>query len=92
MIKDIIFDSQNAANMKQRAYTKYQVIEAIADNETIRRAAVQSNAIHMHYNSDGSVTITYPIIERSVTVNSHVASIYYNRMVRNGLNSYRITY
>lgn len=78
--------------MKQRAYTKYQIVEAIVDNEKARRLSVQSNAIHIHYNSDGSVTITYPIIERSVTVNSHVASIYYNRMVRNGLNSYRITY
>lgn len=92
MIKDIIFGLSTTANMKQRAYTKYQIIEAIADNETIRRAAVQSNAIHMHYNADGTATITYPVIERSVTVNSHVASIYYSRMVRNGLNSYRITY
>lgn len=78
--------------MKQRAYTKYQITEAIVDNENTRRHAVQSNAIHMHYNSNGSVTITYPVIERSVTVNSNTASLYYSRMVRNGLNSYRVTY
>lgn len=77
--------------MKKRAFTKYQIVEAIADNENTRRSSIQSNAIHMHYNSDSSVTITYPITEQTITVSSLTASIYYGRMVRNGLN-YRITY
>lgn len=78
--------------MKKRSLTKYQIIEAIVDNDRVRAAAVRSNAIHIHYNANGSATINYPVIERSITINSLTASIYYSRMVRNGLNSYRITY
>lgn len=71
---------------------KANILDAIAENEQVRRKALQSNAIIMHYNSDNTATITFPVMERSITVHEHTASLYYLRLVRNGLHSYRITY
>jgi hypothetical protein len=72
--------------------TRTEIIDAIAENEQVRHNAVMSNAIILHWNADNTATITYPVMERSITVNDHTAALYYMRLVRNGLLSYRITY